>query len=81
MSTLPGVYSGQIEKGQMHGKGTLVYPNGKLFCISTWGVHCDAYSSNDETGRSCWLLKILFVEQVKNTRVTGSGEKGMARVA
>jgi hypothetical protein len=22
------VYSGQIEKGQMHGKGTLVYPNG-----------------------------------------------------
>ena len=37
------VYSGQIEKGQMHGKGTLVYPNGKLFGISTWGVHCDAY--------------------------------------
>ena len=24
------VYSGQIEKGQMHGKGTLVYPNGEL---------------------------------------------------
>jgi hypothetical protein len=23
------VYSGQIEKGQMHGKGTLVYPNGE----------------------------------------------------
>ena len=26
------VYSGQIEKGQMHGKGTLVYPNGTL-CV------------------------------------------------
>ena len=25
------VYSGQIEKGQMHGKGTLVYPNGKTY--------------------------------------------------
>ena len=25
------VYSGQIEKGQMHGKGTLVYPNGEKY--------------------------------------------------
>ena len=30
------VYSGQIEKGQMHGKGTLVYPNGKLLAYRDW---------------------------------------------
>ena len=28
------VYSGQIEKGQMHGKGTLVYPNGEKYEVS-----------------------------------------------
>lgn len=27
------IYSGQIEKGQMHGKGTLVYPNGETSCL------------------------------------------------
>jgi hypothetical protein len=29
------VYSGQIEKGQMHGKGTLVYPNGSCFLAAS----------------------------------------------
>ena len=32
------VYSGQIEKGQMHGKGTLVYPNGEKYEV--WNPAC-----------------------------------------
>lgn len=49
------VYSGQIEKGQMHGKGTLVYPNGKF------GIACCPPSScRDPCRREVCGLRITL---------------------
>jgi len=63
------VYSGQIEKGQMHGKGTLVYPNGELplmiswaFCLCNVGAELSRMVGVDVWVCSMWCTRSCFVD-------------------